>query len=99
MELKDFQKQVSELIEKIDVKNSGKHDVDTTIIHIIEELGEVARQLYNQKIGRDELDKENLAEEISDCIILLSHLAHKFDIDIEESIKNKLQKIKERFDV
>jgi len=99
MDLKDFQKQSGELIEKIDAKHSGIHDADTTIIHILEELGEIARQLYNQKIGRDKLDKENLAEEISDCMILLSQLARNFDIDIEKSVENKLQKLKERFNV
>ena len=96
MELKEFQRDAVELIKKIDDKHRGKHDSDTTIIHIVEEIGEVARQLYNEKIGRDKLNKENIAEEISDCMLLLTQLAHNFNIDIENAIKLKMKKLKKR---
>ena len=97
MDLKEFQKQSNELIEKIDAKHAGKHDTDTTIVHILEEMSEIARQLYNKKIGRNKLDKENLSEEIADCMILLSRLANNFDIEIEKSVENKFQKLRKRF--
>jgi len=99
MDFKEFQDKSSELIKKIDAKYSGKHDIETTIIHLIEELGEVAQQLYNQKIGRDKLDKENLAEEIADCMILLSKLASNFDIDLAKSIEDTFQKLKKRYNI
>ncbi|MGM5480588.1 MAG: hypothetical protein ACQESC_03955 [Nanobdellota archaeon] len=99
MDLKNFQKQSNELVENIDAKKSICHDIDTTAIHLFEEFGEVARQLFNRKSGREELDKENLAEEISDCMILLSRLACNFDIDIEKSVENKIKNLKEQFDV
>lgn len=96
MEIGEFQKEAIELIKQIDDKHSGRHDIDTTIIHLTEELGEIARQIYNQKIGRDKLDKINLSEEIADCMLLLTQLAHNFDINIEEAIKSKIDILKSR---
>jgi len=99
MDLHEFQKKSVELLKEIDSKHKGEHDTDTTIVHLLEELGEVSRQLFNQKIGRAELDKENLGEEISDCMILLVQLAHNFDIDVENAVEAKLKKLQERFKI
>ena len=60
MKLNELQKKAKEVTDLIDTKRKGKHDSDTTIIHIYEELGEISRQLYNEKIGREKLNKENL---------------------------------------
>ncbi len=99
MEIKEIQKQSREIIDKIDSKYGKKHDVETTFIHLIEEIGEISRQLYNSKIGRDKLDKENMSEEIADCIILLSKLADSYNIDLEKAITNKIRQLNERFGV
>jgi NTP pyrophosphatase (non-canonical NTP hydrolase) len=99
MELKEFQKQAKELIAKIDSKQKGKHDAETTLIHLTEELGELARQIYNKKVGRDTVDKSNIEEEISECLILLAQLANNFDIDLEKSVKETIKKLEERFKV
>jgi len=96
MEIEELQQLAKKVIDLIDSKMKGHHDSDTTIIHLYEELGEISRQLYNGKIGREKLDKENLAEEISDCLILLLHLSKLYDFDIEKEIKNKIEKLKQR---
>lgn len=96
MEIKELQKLAAEVVSLIDSKRKGRHDSDTTIMHIYEELGEVSRQLYGEKIGRSQIDKENLAEEISDCLILLLHLSKLYNLDIEKEIKNKIEKLKQR---
>lgn len=98
MEIKEMQKKSSELIDKIDARHPDKkHNAETTFIHLVEELGEIARQLFNEKIGRDKLNKENLSEEIADCVLLLAKLSDNYNINLEVSINKKLQKLKERF--
>lgn len=94
MELNELQKKAKEVLDLIDTKRKGVHDSDTTIIHIYEEIGEISRQLYNKKIGRAKLDKENLAEEIVDCLMLLLHLSKLYNLDIEAEIKKKIEKLK-----
>lgn len=96
MDLKELQNLAVEIVNLIDSKRKGRHDSDTTIMHIYEELGEVSRQLYGEKIGRSQIDRENLAEEISDCLILLLHLSKLHNLDVEKEIKNKIEKLKQR---
>ena len=94
-DLNGFQKKANELVEKIDGKYMGSHDDDTVILHLAEELGEVARQVLNRKLGRAELDKGNLAEEICDCMMLPSRLAHN-DIELEDAVLAKFQELKQK---
>lgn len=96
MEIKELQELADEVVNLIDSKRKGSHDSDTTIMHIYEELGEVSRQLYSEKIGRSEIDIENLGEEISDCLILLLHLSKIYNLDTEKEIKSKIEKLKQR---
>ena len=98
MEIKEYQELSKELISLIDKKHNFQHDVDTTLIHIMEELGEVAREVYNKKSGRSDYDRKNLAEEIADCIFLLMQLANNFDFDMEKELINKYEILKKRYE-
>ena len=84
------------LVDAIDSKQKGKHDIDTTLVHLVEEFGEIAREIYNEKIGRDKMDIENLKGEFADVYILLAKLASNFKIDLEEAINKKVKVLKER---
>ncbi len=94
--MKEQQEKINRVIEDIDKKMKGKHDSDTTIIHLMEEIGEISRQLYSKKIGRTEIDIKNLEEEIADCIMLLNRLATLYNIDVDEAINNKIFELKKR---
>jgi NTP pyrophosphatase (non-canonical NTP hydrolase) len=96
MNLKELQKGTDEIINAIDQKLGVKHDSNNTIIHAIEELGELARQINNKNIRAKEQDMDNLAEEISDVILLITRLANIYNIDIEKSIISKIEKLKQR---
>lgn len=92
----ELQKKSSEIIDIIDRKMKGIHDNDTTMIHLMEELGEISRQIYSQKMGRDKFDRENLAEEIADVTMLLNKLATLNEIDVETAVNNKINNLKKR---
>lgn len=98
MDLKEFQELSSDVIGKMDKKSKGKHDVDTTIVHLMEEIGEIAREIFTEKIGRGKLNLENLRKEFADTFMLLAHLANHFDIDVENSFKEKIAELKKRFE-
>jgi len=96
MNLNEFQKESEEIIKKIDEKLNTKHTDENTMIHLTEELGEIARQINNKNIRHIEQDKNNLAEEIADVIILTSQIANNNGISVEEAISNKINKLKQR---
>ncbi len=99
MEIKELQKKAEEIISKIDSKLGFTHDNKNLILHLTEELGEISRQILNPELKRQEIDIENLKEEIADVMLLLSKLANNNQIDIEEAIENKIEKLKLRHDL
>jgi len=57
---------------------------------LTEEIGEIAGQLKRTwSENYAEFDKRDLADEISDCIVLLLALAHCFEIDAAQTIEEK----------
>lgn len=96
MKIREMQEKAVDLIRRIDEKNKGDHGNEAIFAHTIEEIGEIARELYNQKSGRKELDKENLAGEIADVCMLLSQLAKNFDIDLQKAVEKKIRELEER---
>ena len=96
METKELQKIIKDHVAQMDEKYKSKHDSEATFNHIIEEIGEVANQINKPKIRNEKIIKEELADEIADVFILLTHLASINDIDIEKCIINKIKKLKQR---
>ncbi|NIO20454.1 MAG: hypothetical protein GTN76_06860 [Candidatus Aenigmarchaeota archaeon] len=96
MKIKEMQDKAVDLIRRIDERNKGDHGNEAIFAHTIEEIGEIARELYNQKSGRAKLDRKNLAGEIADVCLLLSQLAKNFDIDLQEAVEKKIKELEER---
>jgi len=96
MEVKDLQKQVNEFVDVLDEKFKCKHNTNNTFIHLIEEIGELAKQVNSPNIRNEEIDKNNLAEELGDILILTIRLASENNIDVEQAIKDKIEMLKKR---
>lgn len=96
MNLDELQNTSKELIKEFDAAYKAKHDSDTTIIHLVEEFGEIARELYNQKSGRAKFNKKNLEGELADMYLLLAQLAETQGIRIETAVTEKIKELKER---
>ncbi len=96
MDIKQMQNKSVDLIRRIDEKKNGDHRTEAIFAHMIEEIGEIARELYNEKSGRDKLNKENLSGEIADVCLLLCQLARNFDIDLQEAVNKKIDELEKR---
>jgi len=100
MEISKFQKEISkifsEIAKKPDFKEQSKEDI---LIRIMEEVGEVSRQVIREKYRKDKFNKANLTEEISDVIMLLNFLASKYNIDLSKECEDKIRRMREKFDL
>lgn len=72
-----------------------------TLVHAMEEMGEVARLVlawegYKQAEDRERVRAE-LAEELSDLFVFLFKLAYQVGVDVEEALKAGQAKAEERF--
>ena len=97
--LNEFQKLAVKIVTDLDKIRNINHDKDVTMHHLTEELGEVAREIFNDKTGRKKIDRENLKGEIIDIMVLASYLAYLHDIKLEDALKFKLDNFKERFNL
>ena len=74
-----------------------------TLVHAMEEMGEIAREVLYLEGYRDpdDMDKRRamLAGELADAMTFLFKLAYQFDIDMEAALKANQSKVTERFPV
>ena len=84
-------------------RNFDRVHPSQTLVHALEELGEIAREVLYLEGYRepDDLDARRamLAAELADCMTFLFKLAYQFDIDMEEALKANQSKADARFSV
>lgn len=74
-----------------------------TLVHALEELGEIAREVLYLEGYRDTGDADArraaLAEELADCMTFLFKLAYQFGIDMETALVANQPKADARFPI
>ncbi|MGD2207482.1 MAG: MazG nucleotide pyrophosphohydrolase domain-containing protein [Anaerolineae bacterium] len=74
-----------------------------TFLHLVEEIGEIAREVEYLEGYRDADDAEEvrarLAEELADAATFLYKLAYQCGVDLEDALKANMVKAENRFSV
>ncbi|MBD3208365.1 MAG: nucleotide pyrophosphohydrolase [Candidatus Nealsonbacteria bacterium] len=99
MEIKEAQKLVKEHLDKI-----GYTKIETTpthaFLHLIEEVGEVARAILHKETNRASLhvgaEPEELEDEIADIFWQTLKLASYLNMDLESIFLEKYKKNKDK---
>jgi NTP pyrophosphatase (non-canonical NTP hydrolase) len=86
MEVKDFQSEIVKFVSAWDKKRNVKPGEQLTFNHLVEEIGELAREYVNQQSRRDKFSEEELNNAIGDAFMQLVKLAHLRGLDIEEVV-------------
>jgi NTP pyrophosphatase (non-canonical NTP hydrolase) len=96
MEIKDFQEKVlASFSEVAKAPNRRPHTKQSAIIHLTEELGEIARQVNNEFHRPEKFNKENLGEELADLMMFIAVIADLYDIDLSQKMKASIEKVKQ----
>ncbi|MFA4880226.1 MAG: MazG nucleotide pyrophosphohydrolase domain-containing protein [Candidatus Doudnabacteria bacterium] len=95
MSMKSAQEQIKNIFDEINKKKGLKPDPYYSFVRIVEEIGEVARQIFSKKVRPEKYDEENFKEEIVDVIIELLYYSSLHGIEIEKMIFEKLEKIRQ----
>jgi NTP pyrophosphatase (non-canonical NTP hydrolase) len=96
MDIKEFQKMCADIIGKIDKKYKIERDPQLAFTQLMEEIGELAKDINLKRLRNKEPNKTNLAEEFADVFLQLATLAEMYNVDLEEAVENKIKKLKER---
>jgi NTP pyrophosphatase (non-canonical NTP hydrolase) len=74
-----------------------------SFLHLVEEIGEIARQVEYLEGYRDAENAEevrgNLAEELADAATFLYKLAYQCGVDLEAALRANMSKAENRFSV
>ena len=69
--MKELQKKAIEHANTYDKLDGRKEaDVPTVMVHLMEELGELSQEIYNEMSGRKEINMMNLKDGIADIFII-----------------------------
>jgi len=86
MEVKIFQNKIVEFVTAWDRKRNTNPSEQLTFNHLVEEIGELAREYVNQQSRRDKFSDEELNNAIGDAFMQLIKLAHLRGLDIEKVV-------------
>ena len=96
MEIRDAQRKVDEWISQFE---EGYWPPLTNLARLIEEVGELARELnhrFGSKIKKSEEPNQELALELADVLFVLIVIANEQGIDLDEALQSVLAKYRER---
>jgi len=97
MEVIEFQKLCSLIARKIDKDKSIVRDGQFCISQLVEELGELAKEVNREKLRGIKPKKAELEDEFADVVFLLFDLVEYCDVDIEKAVLTKIETLKKRF--
>ena len=96
MEISDAQRKVDEWISQFE---EGYWPPLTNLARLIEEVGELARELnhhFGSKIKKPEEPNQELALYLADVLFVLIVIANEQGIDLDEALESVLAKYRER---
>lgn len=92
MKISELQTTVDEWINTVGVRYFSEL---TNMTILTEEVGELARLMarkYGDQSFKKNEDEKNIPDELADILWVVICLANQMDIDLEEAIKNNLEK-------
>lgn len=98
MDTKDFLALAVKIVDDMDSKFEfiRKRDELLSMTQLLEELGELTKEVNRRKLRGEEPKMEDLEEEFADVFILFAKLADIFNVDIEKATLEKIEVIKKR---
>jgi len=81
-------------VTKIDRKYKIERDAQLALSQLIEELGELAKEINRKKLRRENPDSKKLEDEFADVFLQFAKLAEMHEVDLEKSVLQKIGELK-----
>ena len=97
MDIKQFQKEILEVFSQMDkMPNRREHTKQSALIHLMEEIGEIARQVTSEYHRPEKFEKENLGTELADTLMFIVLLAELYDVDLSKEMQESISRVKRK---
>ena len=93
-------KEAQEIVREFVEKRNWKTPPTDILVHMLEEMGEVARNVLKMKnYGGQHMNQsnQNMDEELADVFYLLLKLANETNVDLSSAFQQKIDKNSKRF--
>jgi NTP pyrophosphatase (non-canonical NTP hydrolase) len=96
MEVKKLQKKIEKWGEELNRLKKKRQNPEKVFIHLVEEVGELAREFVNKEIRPEKYSEEKLFDAIADILIMAFFLASLYKVNVEELLMKTLKEGKKR---
>jgi NTP pyrophosphatase (non-canonical NTP hydrolase) len=97
MDIKKFQDEVIRVFTIFDhLPNRRKHTGLSAVTHLMEEVGEVARQVTSEYHRPEKFDVKNLGQELADVLQFVVVIADLYKIDLSQEMSNSIKKVEDK---
>jgi NTP pyrophosphatase (non-canonical NTP hydrolase) len=94
MEIEKFKQEVLRVFGEMNKMPKRKiHTKQSAMIHLIEEVGEVAKQVTNEYHRPEKFNKNNLGTELADVMMFMVLLSELYNIDISSEMKEAIKRV------
>jgi len=94
MEIKKFQDEVIRTFAEMDkMPNRKPHTNQSAVIHLVEEIGEIARQVTNEYHRPEKFDGKNFGTKLADTMMFIVLLAKMYNIDLSKEMQNAIERV------
>ena len=97
MHIEKFQKAILEVFNEMDkLPNRTEHTKQSALIHLVEEIGEIARHLTNEYHRPEKFNKEELGSELADALMFIVVLAKFYNVDLSKKMTESIGRVKRK---
>lgn len=94
--LNELQELYAKTFSDIDVKTGTVRDIELCFMQLVEEFGDLTKEINKPKLRHKEIDRAKLEGEFADVLFTLLTLSKMYNVDIEKATENKLKILRER---
>ena len=97
MDIIEFQEQVVKAFSEMDeLPGRRAHTKQSAVIHLMEEIGEIARQVTNEFHRPERFDRLNFGTELADSLMFIVFLAELYDVDISSEMTTSIRRVESK---
>ena len=97
MDINDFQDKVLKVASELEeLPNRAKHTKQSALIHLVEEVGEVARHLTDEHHRPEKFDGNQVGSELADVLMFIVILADLYNVALPKEMEEAIERIKNK---
>jgi len=94
--MEEIQEKVKEFIKKRAELKEYEPSLEILFVHLSEEVGELAAQIYSKKARPEKYEEEKLKDSVCDVILAAVGIANYLNMDLSKELNNVINELNNR---